>query len=108
MIDSRFQSFAEAYVLAVAEACRNLGMYREPRETVEQAALNTALVMLEQIKSKGIQAVESYVVNRFGGAFRATCAALGLADKNYSRALQTYLEGDAHAGEGQQRGGQYP
>jgi len=91
MNPDRFTTFAEAYVLAVEEACKNLGAYRLPSQSLKEFALDVALTMLERVQAKGVAAVEHYVINAVGGAFSATCAALGL--QNNSRALQDYIDG---------------
>jgi hypothetical protein len=86
---ARFQSFAEAYITALVSAVEHVKPFLQSGETAEQYALDTALVMLEQLQRKGIDAIAPYLLNIQGGALSATCAALGVL--NTSRAIDNYL-----------------
>ena len=90
MNPSRFQSFADAYAPAVLAAVVDLGPYLGGR-TAQEYALNICLAMLGTIQTHGVSAVEHYVFNTRGGAFRRTAETLGIDPS--TRSLQDYLEG---------------
>jgi hypothetical protein len=87
---ARLESFAAAFAPAVLRAEVDLNVHTAGKRPADHA-LDTTLSMLDMISTRGIAAVEHYVVNTRGGAFRHTCEALGLA--NTTRALQDYLDG---------------
>ena len=90
MNPARLESFAEAYAVAVLQALVELDMHMGGQKP-QEAALQTALGLLATIESHGLHAVEHYVVNTRGGAFRRTAESLGV-DPTVT-ALQHYLEG---------------
>lgn len=90
MNPQRLQSFAEHYASAVLQAEVDLNVYTGGKKPQEHA-LETTLSMLDTIQSHGLAAVEHYVVNAKGGAFRHTAESLGLPPA--TRALQDYLDG---------------
>ena len=90
MNPARLESFAEAYAVAVMQALVDLDMCvggQKPQE----AALQTTLNLLAMVEANGLHAIEHYVVNTRGGAFRRTAESLGV-DPTVT-ALQHYLEG---------------
>lgn len=90
MNPQRLSTFAEHYAVAILRAEVDLNAHTAP-QTPQDHALATTLNLLDTIQSHGVAAVEHYVVNARGGAFRHTCEALGLPCT--TRALQDYLDG---------------
>lgn len=80
MTTTHFDQFAGAYVSAVLEVAKEQKYYLQPSELVPSFALTTALEMLTIIQRDGIEAVAHYHINKQGGAFARTCAALGIAN----------------------------
>jgi hypothetical protein len=90
MNPARLTAFQDAYAPAVLRAVVDLNLHRSGRSPQEYA-LDAALAMLDTIERRGVEAVEHYVINTRGGAFRHTAEALGVEPT--ARALQGYLEG---------------
>ena len=90
MNQERFDTFAEAYVVAVLAAVVELGPHLAGK-TVQNYALDSALIMLGMVGDGGLDKIEHYVINTRGGAFRRTAETLGVDPT--VKALQHYLEG---------------
>jgi len=83
----RFETFADAYAVAVLRAITDLGMHTGGRP-VQDYALDATLGLLATIEANGLKAVEHYAVNTRGGAFRHTAEALGVDPAR----LQHYID----------------
>ena len=90
MNSTRFQTFALAYAPAVRQAAVSSGVHLLPGETVEDYALRVSIDMLDRIEAKGVEAVQHYYLNTYGGAFKTVAAELGIAPT--TRAIQDYLD----------------
>ncbi|MCR4302115.1 MAG: hypothetical protein NUV51_10930 [Sulfuricaulis sp.] len=86
----RLAAFSECYAVAVLQAIVDLNLHIGSRKP-QEAALDTTLNLLAMIEAKGLHAVEHYLVNTRGGAFRRTAEQLGIDPS--PKALQHYLEG---------------
>lgn len=91
MNPDRFKSFALAYATAIKDAAVRSGVFLTTGETIEAYALQTTMDMLDMIEAKGVEAVQNYYLNTYGGAFRAVGAELGIPGT--AKAIQRYLDG---------------
>lgn len=91
MNPDRFQTFALAYATAVKTAAIRSGVFLVPGETIDDYALRITITMLDMIESKGVESVEHYYLNTYGGAFRAVGAELGIPGT--AKGIQNYLDG---------------
>lgn len=92
MNPARFESFALAYAPAIRQAAVRSGVHLLPGETVENYALRVTMTLLDKIEAKGVESVQNYFLNSYGGAFKSVAAELGIAPT--IRAIQDYLDGD--------------
>jgi hypothetical protein len=86
---ARLEAFATAHVSSVLAAVQRERWPWHGEQSVEDYALEVTLAMVESVKRAGIEAIEHYYLNAFGGALRATAAALGIE----ANQLDNYLGG---------------
>ena len=91
MNPARFQTFALAYTTAIKDAAVRSGVFLTPGENINDYALRVTMGMLDRIETLGVESVQHYYLNTYGGAFRAVGVELGIPGT--AKGIQNYLDG---------------